>query len=452
MHQAAGAFDLAADQHHVGAVGQHHHVVIFQHHVVELAVGVDGDVARGLDGLRLGDELADQGRLGSGQLGGGVGRGRGRQHLLLQPLELVGERLLLLGCDGTALQVDPAGLDHRPFERHLGQEGAELASAGHDIDAGPVDLALDGHGDGLQDAAAGEGDVVALAQHHARELFQGEEGLPRSAVAIAADGDAGHVRLRPRKADQVGAGHRLVRRGLEDEGTRQGALCADQGAAGAHEDGVAFLEPERRGVALEKEVIEVVGGHHLAAPPNGDRPVGAGGRDAAGGVQIEQDVVARAADVAAGPRDVAADEHADGAGVADGGVDPDRAGEDPGDRGGHGGLQSRGRDAADVDRADADDEDVAGGIDDLQAAGVHRAEQIDHHLIARLDRVVGPVRRAGARERSGEQLGAEQRHLIAVGKGDIDQRRRELRLGDRASDRSRARRGARQGVGVGCGG
>ncbi len=154
----------------------------------------------------------------------------------------------------------------------------------------------------------------------------------------------------------------------------------------------------------------------------------------------------RAADITARASHVAGDEDPDGAGVADGGVDADGAGEDPANRVGHDLLQVVGRHAGHVDRAHADDEDIARGIDHLVAAGIDRAVEVDHHRVAGRQLVVGPVGRPGAREGAGEQLGAVERNLGGVRQVDLDDRRLELLLRDRRADRGRPGGRARERI------
>ncbi len=250
----------------------------------------------------------------------------------------------------------------------------------------------------------------------------------------------------PRQADEIGAGHLLVRRRFEGVGAGDNALGADDRSSWPHEDGVALLEDERQGRALQKEVVEVVGGDHLAAAQDLDATVGAVAGNAAGRVQVEQDAVVGPADEAARVGHVAADIDADGAGVVDCGVNPDRAGEHPGHRRRDDALKLGGGDASHVDRAHADDEDVARDVHHLHAAGVHGPEHVDDDGVARLDQIVGPVGRPAAGEGAGEQLGAEQLDREVVGERDADLRLRERVLLHGLADRRRRGRGSGQRV------
>ncbi len=447
--QAAGAQHLAADDHHVGAVGQDHHVAFFQLHVLEAAVGVDRDVAVGLDVLGLGHELADQGRLGRRQLGRGVGRRRRGQNLFLQVVELVGDQLLLLQGHGLALDVDPLGFHLGAFERDLGHQLAELGPAGHHIDQGAIHRALDVDRNGLQDAAGGKVDVVAVLQHDARKIVHREVGSARRAVAVTVDHHPGDHLLDPGQGHEVRAGHRArMRRRFEGVGIEDRSGDADQGAARPDEHHVAILEAERRDPTADQEVIEVIGGHHLSVATDGDVAEGAAHAvDAAGLAQEVQDVVVRAAHVAARPQDVPADEDPDAAGVADGGVDADGAGEHLADRRADDLLQRVGGNAADLHGADADDEDIAGRIDRHDPAVVHGAVHVDDDLVARLDHVIGPLGRPGAGEGAGEQLLAVDIDRGAVGQDDARGRRRIGVGRGGLAHRRRAGRGARQGIG-----
>ncbi len=197
------------------------------------------------------------------------------------------------------------GLDDGGVDRNLGQEQAQLRPARQDIDLRTGHIALDGDADRLQDTAGREVDVVALAEHHPGEILDGEKGLPRRAVAVPGHDHAGHGRRGPGHTHEVGARHGCMKRRFEGEGVGQEAGGPDEGAAWADEDHVALLEAERRRIAVQQEVVEVVGRHGLAATANGDGPIGAVRIDALGLVEIVEDAVVGTADVAARAHHVA---------------------------------------------------------------------------------------------------------------------------------------------------
>ncbi len=343
--------------------------------------------------------------------------------------------------------MHPARLHVGARQRDLGEQLAELRAAAQHIDPRSRHFALDRHRHALRIAAVRKPNVIAVGEDHAREVLQGEIGLARRAIAIAGHHDAADGGLRPGHANDVRAGHLLgVRRRLEGERGPHAPVGADHRTARSDEDDVAVLEAEGRRIAGQQEVIEIEVGDDLAAAAHRDVAVGAVGGDPVGLVQEKQDTVVCRAEIAARLEYVAADEHPDGSGVVHRRIDAHRAGKDPADGGRHDALQLGGRGAADADRTHPDHEDVAAGVHGLNPAGVDCAVEVDDHLVAGLDQVVGAVGRTAAGEGPAEQLGAEQRQGHAVRQLDVDDRRLKLVQRDRGAHRGRARRRPLQGI------